>query len=132
MAGTSGRVPDHQVNFFGQLCERAKCPPAASASGPPAQVDADDQFNEASAPPRIGAHGRESDRMLKLFEENQSLIQSSSLADFQTYLKTVKKILAAAARPGRAAACGESSQQQQFAGHRQAGHTDRCHAEMWD
>ena len=122
MAGTSGCIPDFEVNVFGQLCQPARrpsakvgtsgclpdfevnvfgqlCKPAHRPSSPPSSEDQEpdvDAQGQANATPAastcITDYVPKPDPVFELVQKNQILIQSLSGGNGDDYIATVKRV----------------------------------------
>ncbi len=114
MAGTSGCIPDHQVNFFGQLCN----PPQHSSAMSPHETETRDDIQSSAGsaltPLRTAQRVPRDDRISELFKENQKLIRGLSPENVETYLATVKEVFVEVRR-SRRNACAERLPQGQLA-----------------
>ncbi len=118
MAGTSGCIPDHQVNFFGQLCN----PPQHSSAMSPHETETRDDIQSSAGsaltPLRTAQRVPRDDRITELFKENQKLIRGLSPENVETYLATVKEVFVEVRRIRRNA-CAERLPQGQSAGYQE-------------
>ena len=102
MAGTSGCIPSHNVNFFGCLCSPRRSPPSASPPSP--SLDIENQAIEAAPSPSISPQPilppppsrtavppAPPDRLGELFAENQALIRTYSPANIHTFQATIQQ-----------------------------------------
>ena len=89
MAGTSGCIPDHNVNFFGCLCVPRRSAIETSESEP--EINIEDHVIEPPTPLRTAVHAAKPDRIGDLFAANQKLIRSYSPADIEIFQATVKE-----------------------------------------
>ena len=95
MAGTSGCVPEFEVNVFGQLCKPARrLSSVASPKDQEADANVDDAKSQANGAPVTSTcstdHAPKPDPISELFQKNQILIQSLSRDNVETYIATVK------------------------------------------
>ena len=94
MAGTSGCVPDFEVNIFGQLCKPARRPSSLpSSEDQEPDADAQGQANGAPVMPTCTTdHVPTPDRISELFQKNQLLIRGLSPGNVEDYIATVKNV----------------------------------------
>lgn len=131
MAGTSGCIPDHEVNFFGQLCGPVPRPSTTDSPDAEPQSDVETPANDALVPARTPENTPAPDPIAELSKENQDLIRGLSLENVDTYLATVKDIFVQV-RESRKNACTELPQRQQLAQEQQVEGHDECQAEHQD
>ena len=92
MAGTSGCIPDYEVNFFGQLCKPASCRSTTATSESTPHADTSE-----AQPPTSTSTAKQApppDRIHELFTANQELIRGLSLGSVETYVATLKEVFA--------------------------------------
>ena len=94
MAGTSGCIPDHDVNFFGQLCKPARSPTTIPSPEEESKLDVDSQENNTPILPPPANTMPAPDRISELFQTNQKLIRGLSCGNCETYIATLKAIFA--------------------------------------
>ena len=92
MADTSGCIPDFEVNVFGQVCKPARrLSPIPEEEEPDA--DAEGQTNRALVPlTGTKEHVPKPDPISELFQKNQVMIQSLSCGDVEAYIANVKNV----------------------------------------
>ena len=92
MPGASGCVPDFEVNVFGQLCRPANRPfTEPSPEDHEPDVDAEGQANDAPVSSTSTTdHVPTSDQISEVFQKNQKLIKSLSGGNVENYIATVK------------------------------------------
>ena len=94
MVGASGCVPDFKVNFFGQLC-RPTHRPSSLPSSEDQEPDANAQAQANGTPAAstcITDYVPKPDPVSELFQKNQILIQSLSGDNVDDYIATVKRV----------------------------------------
>ena len=112
MAGTSGCIPDHQVNLFGQLCKSALPPSAVTASESKPQGEINSSVDNTPVPRRHAIPIPESDPVAMAFDKHKHLIRGFSGGNAKAYLAAVKDVFAEVHRD-RVQARVEQSQKQQ-------------------
>lgn len=116
MAGTSGCIPDFEVNLFGQLCKPALPPFVVTTSEPEPRDGINSQLDDPLVPQRTATKTAEPDPIALAFQKHQHLIRGFSGANAEVYLATVKEVFAEVRRD-RMKGCVEQPQEQQLAKH---------------
>ncbi|CAF9937404.1 hypothetical protein IMSHALPRED_011127 [Imshaugia aleurites] len=128
LAGTSGCIPDHHVNFFGQLCGPAPPRPTKINYKSEPQAATHEQIREAPLPPRSASQVPNPNPDPKSINKNKNHTEALSPANAENYPATAKKNLP----QGRANASEEPSRTQQPAELPQSQHKPQNQIETAD